>query len=205
MATIVEGDLDVFRAMSYARPATTVSHRIEHDYQRAASVGLMEHGMRMLERAREAYDRVLDNDPWRVARAALNAVASMWGTDEIREIVEYSQLQNAKPTMQRWIMANPTIRALYHEQRCDGYQGSYVDMQPGLVGKMHDDWCTINEGVIMVDPETQDWTASTISWTDMDNTELTLTEKMMILHTHEHVEAGIREGRDVTSMWDDDL
>lgn len=205
MATIISGDQDTFRAMSYARPATTVSHRIEHDYQRALSTGIMHTGLQMLERARQEYERVLDSDPWRLARAAMNRIGSMWGSDVIQVAIEYTQLQNAKPIMQRWIMANPTVRKLYHEQRCDGYQGSYKDYQPGLVGKYHDDWCIVNEGVIHIDPETQDWTASTVSWTDMDGTELTLTEKMMILETHEHAEAGIREGRDVTSVWDDDL
>lgn len=205
MATIIDGDLDVFRAMTYARPAQTVSHRIEHDYQRATSMGLLDQGMHMLQRARQAYEQLMDNDPWRIAKAAIRRVESLWGSDEIRNLVEFHDIQNAKPIMQRWIMANETIRKLYHEQRCDGYQGSYIDTQPGYVGKQHHDWCTLHEGVVKMSEDNDDWSASTISWTDQDNTELTLAEKMLIMETHEHAEAGVRAGKDVTSSWDDDL
>jgi hypothetical protein len=56
--------------------------------------------------------------------------------------------------MQRWIMAEPTVRELYHDQRCDGFSDTYVDMEPGKVGEEHYDWRRVMSGVVRYDDDT---------------------------------------------------
>lgn len=71
----------------------------------------------------------------------------------IIQVYDTSQFQGASLTMQRWIMANPTIRELYHNQRIDGYSSSYIDVEPNQVQVNHYDWRRVMDGIMT---ETED-------------------------------------------------
>lgn len=53
----------------------------------------------------------------------------------IHEINSFQGLQQANPTMQRWIMSHPQVRELYHEQNLDGYSDSYQNVFGKEVGE----------------------------------------------------------------------
>lgn len=105
--------------------------------------------------AGQLFDKFYGSDAMRAARGALRKVKSLWDRDDIRELFNITELQQAKPVMQRWNMAEPTYRKLYHQQICDGYSGSYVDMEPGVVGEAHYDYRRVTDG-LMVDHEDED-------------------------------------------------
>lgn len=71
-------------------------------------------------------------------------------TDRVLSLFELDQFQGASIQMQRWIMSNPTVRQLYHEQRCDGYSDTYVDIDPGLMGEDHYDYRRVMDGVMHI-------------------------------------------------------
>ncbi len=95
-----------------------------------------------------------------LARQLGKKVESMWKTDDIRPLTMIQDIQNATMLMQRWIMACPEVRTLYHNQGCEGYTGSYVDVDPGLVGDQHYDYRRAMDGLVVFDDQ-GDWSATT--------------------------------------------
>mgnify|MGYP001626189315 CR=1 FL=1 len=71
----------------------------------------------------------------------------------IYEINNIEDSQLATVTMQRWLMACPEVRTLYHEQRCNGYSDTYVDVEPEKVGEDHYDWRQVMTGVVRYDSD----------------------------------------------------
>lgn len=71
----------------------------------------------------------------------------------IRELLSFSDLQNANLTMQRYVMANPSIRSSYNEQNCDGYSQTYTNLFKGAVGPSHYDYRRVTDGMLMSTPD----------------------------------------------------
>lgn len=76
-----------------------------------------------------------------------------WDEDRILEIVDLSGFQNAKPTMRKYIMAEPRTRRLYHQGRLDGFGNMYVDDAPDCVGREHTAYREVMQGAFVGDEE----------------------------------------------------
>jgi len=66
-------------------------------------------------------------------------------------IVAYSALEEFRTAnlfMQRYIMANPVIRELFHKQQIDGYADTYIDIEPGSIGEDHYEWRRVMTGMM---------------------------------------------------------
>lgn len=50
-------------------------------------------------------------------------------------LTTFQELQQANPTMQRWVMAHPEVRQLYVDQNLDGYSESYQNVFGDEVGE----------------------------------------------------------------------
>lgn len=83
-----------------------------------------------------------------LARMAVNQVSGVYQHDVVRSINTLEGFQIATPVMQRWLMAEPTVRELYHQQRLDGWSDTYVDHAPGKVGEDHYEWRRVNSGIV---------------------------------------------------------
>ena len=112
---------------------------------------LSDAGRNFMSRATAAFEHYNGSDALRFARNAIRAVEGAFETPRIRELSTLGELTSANPLMQRWIMANPTVRGLYHSQRVDGYSDSYTDMQPGHVGEDHYDYRRVMDGFMSTD------------------------------------------------------
>lgn len=203
MAKVVMGDPTIFSAMVYGQEDPRLTEYVQTQWQ-SWSNRLNDVGNQFIQRAADFHEGVRNSNAMRVARAAMRRVSSLWGTNEIREIREVWQVQNAPDKMVRWIMASPTIRNLYHQQRCDGYSGRYIDVQPNKRGVEHDDYRILMSGMLV---ETEnDWEITT--WAnDIDHVDdnLSFEDKVVVLDAIELAEAAISQGIDPTSKWDDDL
>ena len=71
----------------------------------------------------------------------------------VQELNSFYALQSANITMQRYVMANPTIRQPYIDQNCQGYSETYVDLFKGQVGAEHYDYRRVTDGMLMSTPE----------------------------------------------------
>lgn len=159
-----------------------------------------------MSNASELFDKFYGSEAVRLAKAAVRKVKSIWDRDDIRELFGIGEIQQAKLIMQRWIMAEPTYRHMYHEQRCDGFSNSYVDLEPGAVGDAHYDYRRVMDG-LLVDDEEEGWSMTHyIEDLREGDVDLELDEQLTILSVWDvvamHAKAG---GEDPGSVYGDKL
>lgn len=113
------------------------------------SANLTDAGAAFFSDAAAIYDKFNGSEAMQLARAAVRKVKGIWDRDDVRAMTEIDQTQNAKPVMQRWLMANPTVRHVWQEQRCDGFSDTYKDMHPGTIGESHYDYRRVMDGLLV--------------------------------------------------------
>ncbi|QZA71017.1 hypothetical protein AH06_247 [Erwinia phage AH06] len=129
--------------MSSGRPTQGAMEYFNNQYQgmlqAAQNVGSVAM-QQIYQIATNTYENLMQTRPWELAEAALRQTVHMFDPNTVRQLLNISDLQTAKPVMQRWVMAQPEIRELYQQQRIDGYSETYEDAQPGRVGADHYDY-----------------------------------------------------------------
>jgi hypothetical protein len=202
MIQVSIGDPDEFNALVYGvqKHPGTVSY-LENQLNRLStwSNTLTEAGKSFFSNAAQLIEQFNGSDAMRLARAALRKAGSLFQSNEIRSIWDLAELQHAPVIMQRYIMAEPTVRELFNQQRCDGYSETYVDMYPGTIGENHYDYRRVMTGMVQTvtvddDPDV-DWVCRTfIDDLVEGDRELLLEEKTDILNTWDMVASLIKEG-----------
>lgn len=142
----------------------------------------------------------------RAIKSFRRKVEGIFEQDVIKPLFSIEELQKATLVMQRFIMAQPDIRALYHQQRCDGYSSTYIDMQPDAIGDKHYDYRRVMDGLGVVDDE--DALNFTYYYDDVpdDEIQLTLLDKVDITSTWSRIKDFIDQGKDdPTSVFGDTL
>lgn len=117
---------------------------------------------------------------------ARSVIGKMTSKTDLPYIVSYDtlhELQNASVVMQRWLMANPTVRIKYQQQLCDGYSDTYIDQEPGAIGRNHYDYQLATNGMLEFDEDGR-W-KTTIYFNDLREGDrpLILEEKIAIHHS----------------------
>lgn len=107
----------------------------------------------------------------------------------------FEQLQNANPTMQRWVMSHPETRQLYLDQNLDGYSGQYHNVFGKGVGENDYNWRRVMDSVL-VHPETSDDSYVRRYHEDliMGDTELNHRKKKVVLDTWNTMDLLLHEG-----------
>jgi hypothetical protein len=73
-------------------------------------------------------------------------------------------------------MANPELRTLYLNQSCEGFAGSYINLQGDAVGVAQYDYRRVTDGMLLVQPDHVEWNDFYENIPDTDK-ELELYEK----------------------------
>lgn len=206
MARVITGDVDVFRASMYGPPQQSViNHVRNHLYSAAERMGAV--GQSIIQYAEESIDRAVNSDAYRLANAALRRVTSIWDANEIRALCEIWQVQNAKPVMMEYVMAEPTIRRLYQQGLCEAYGPEYIDHNKSDIGENHVVWQRVNSGMVTIgtDEDDFDWHSTTYGNSDDDTPELHFEQQLDIHQTWDTIRDSISKGIDPTSRYDADL
>lgn len=205
MVQVVVGGARDFNAMVYGydrHPGTM--QFLENQFTNVSST-LTEAGRSFFSNAKDVFESFTNSDAMRAARNALRKAGGLFQRDEIRSIWELADLQTAKPTMQRYIMAMPEIRRLWQEQRIDGYSNTYVDMYPGTIGENHYDYRRMTNALVQETPDDDE--AEYVIKEHIDDLvdgdrELDIDEKADLDYTREVAKAVIDIGiDDPTSEW----
>jgi hypothetical protein len=206
MAQILEGGSLTFDSLAYGRPHPGTQQFLTAQLDRATNY-LTSAGQQFMAGVHDLYDRLSGSTAARMLRAAGRGIRSMWQLDEIRAVQTIGDFQHAPPMMQRWIMADPMLRAMYIDQRIDGYSETYVDVDPGKVGEAHYDYRRATDGLIFDNPDDDGWTATTYFEELLpDDVELTLEEQVDIQNTWAWMREVIKQGKeDPTSRFNADL
>ena len=146
--------VDAFDALAFGTPLQSNLDYFQQQYQQVmqnASHFVGDIGNKFMQSVQNIYQTYVS--PAAVER--IKSVLRVAGDDNMNNIVKplegLEALQQASLTMQRWVMTNPIIRETYHQQRCDGYSDTYLDMDPGTVGIVHYDYRICTEGYVYVE------------------------------------------------------
>jgi hypothetical protein len=173
-------------------------------YERLGNVAtsLTNMGAKFVNESKAIYDKI--NDPMLLykAKAALFNTQHIFNERGITHLSSATELQQANLNMQRWVMAQPDIRQLYHEQKCDGFSQSYVDYEPGKVGEHHRDYRLVmhevvqytKEGNMKVDTYYEDVLEGDVT--------LSLMDKANILSTWDLLSMFAKAGNDINDPTD---
>lgn len=147
---IVNGGLDAFNALRGGFPTQSSVNQIQQMYQ--SSMGYLNEAQRtIMENARVAYRMLTQNESANLLRNLGTKIVNVWSSG-IQRLESLEEVQTANNLMQRWVMAHPTTRNLYLQNRCDGYGESYENVQGDHVGAAQFDYRRVMTGV-MITPE----------------------------------------------------
>ncbi len=204
MAVVLTGGADALDGILYSQVNPGTLAFINNNNSNFSAM-LNQSAAQFFQTTAAFYDRFDQSAAIRAARAAMRMVDNFWQTPGVHEYREIGQFQHAHPDMQRWIMAEPMTRQLYHEQRCDGYSDTYVDREPGLVGERQYDYRRVMNGVFHTRGE--DFVAVTYHEDLLEgDRDLTLLEQADILDTWRSLRSFMKANReDPTSKYNASL
>lgn len=146
----ISGGHLAFRALMFGTPHPGTVKYMDEQYERVQQISplLNEAGQQFYAQYQQAWQEFSSAEAIRLARAALGKVESALQPNVIRSMWELPHFQNASPINQRFIMANPVVRELFHAQRLDGFSNSYVDYSPKDIGESHYDYRRVIDGIV---------------------------------------------------------
>jgi len=181
MAQLIQGGAMMFDSLLYGQPHPNTQNFLARQFE-SLSHNLQGASQDFVQRASEMYERLAGSDAMRMMRAAGRTIRAAWQVNEIRPLYTMGDFQQAPLVMQRWLMAEPTARKLWQEQKIEGY-ADYVDLQPGVRGADHYDFRRVDNGIVHLvetdDEEGSTWHATTYFEDLLENdTDFTLEEQV---------------------------
>ena len=199
MATVVYGTTNDFNAGIYSEPHPNTVRFLQNqmeNYAQASST-FVGAATSFVDKAKQVYEEFLNSETVRRSRAALDRMASAFQTNDIRWLRTPTEVQQAPPIMQRFIMAEPGLRKLFIDQRCSGYDGEYVDLEPGKIGLDHYDYRRVVNGMALDDPDDGGWVVHEFVEDLRDgDRELETSEKIAGLNTWDLVRSMLERGKE---------
>lgn len=186
------------------------NQRFFYDQVNRFSDSLTNIGKSFMETSKDIYNMINDSSAIRMAKAAIRAAKGIFHPNTVYEINNIDDMRSAQAIMQRYIMAQPDIRKLFNDQRCDGYSDTYVDMEPGRIGENHYDYRRVMTGVI-VDTEDDEegncdsWSKHFLDELRDGDRDLDHLEKTMIVKTWESIKLMISANQDPTNIFGGEL
>lgn len=107
-------------------------------------------GLQFMQKAKAEADMHYDPNAIQRAMLGLESLSVMERPDVVYYLGNTTDLRLAQPTMQRWLMAEPTIREKFNEQLVTGYD-NYFDAEPGAIGEHHYDYRRVMNGDFRID------------------------------------------------------
>lgn len=150
---------------------------------------------------------------WRIVNATRKAVAGVQGFDApdvITPMYTDEAFLKTPVLMQRFIMADPVIRELYHKKRIDGWSDTYVDNYPKVIGPDHLDYRIVKHGIVerTVTPENVTQYAVTEFKHSIGEREVKLSasNQLDLCRTTMFVRSKMSRGKnDLTSLYDEEV
>jgi DNA-binding transcriptional LysR family regulator len=174
----------------------------------AFSQSLTDVGRKFLETSREIYEKINDAVAVRAAKAALRMSKGLFHPNAIVPLETLDELRSAQPVMQRYIMAEPMLRSLYHQQRIDGYSDTYQDIQPGIIGEDHYDYRRVMTGNIQEEVRNGEevWVARQyLDEIHPDDRELDIQERHLVISAWDLAKKFLQTKQDPTNIFGGDV
>lgn len=202
MAQFYNTGLDGFEAARFAQPhPNTIAYIQNHLNLSQQFVNPQNEAF--LNRSYEMFDKYYGAETLQRMRTLSNVIGGNWQDDQrVRWINNVDDLQVAPHVMQRWLMAEPTTRQMYHQRRIDGYSDSYVDPEPGKIGEDHYDYRRVMNGILQQAEDQSLYSVEYIEDLMEGDPELLADEQFDIIRSWETLALNMLSGSDdPTSLW----
>lgn len=148
---VINGTRESAMAITYGLPHhDTIKYLNEKMNQVASSLGQVPDAVKgMFQSLRTSFNQFFSDEAVERARKELSVQSLDINPAAIAALVELELLQKASISMQRWVMAEPTVRNMFHQQRLHGYNETYFDTDPGCVGDRHYDYRRAIDGLVI--------------------------------------------------------
>lgn len=198
-----DGMLDEFGVLAYGRKNEATVQFLQQRYERIDEIStLTDYGRDWYGRSREVFYNANGADAMRYARSVLRKVDNVFQTNMIRPLTSVYDIQHSPAIMHRYLMAEENTRRLYQNQRIDGFSETYVDHNPGTIGRDHYDYRRVTNGLVREDTE-YDYAVSFHIGDDLleGDRELDGAEKIMVASAWDIMRASyqVAGGEDTTS------
>lgn len=114
-------------------------------------------GQQFFDQARTMYDVVSNSQAMQMLRNLREKTGGVWNADQIQPLTTLESIQTAAPVMQRWIMAEPTIRERYLNGEMEGYSDTYTNPHGDCIADRHIDWRMVMSGSVDVPEDDSPW------------------------------------------------
>lgn len=151
-ANVISGDSLEFNALIYPTQHPNTLQYISNSLSQLPNI-LTDQSRDLYQLAQQRYNQYYGSEARQRAFHALSMLNNGYQENTIYPVKTIEQSQAATLTMQRWIMSEPNIRTLYHNQQCDGYSDTYVDVEPNKVGEDHYDYRRAMSGIVRYDSD----------------------------------------------------
>jgi hypothetical protein len=149
---VIPGDSLEFNALLYPAQHPNTIQYIQNSINQMPMI-LQDSARDLYIAAQQRYNQYNSSEARQRVFHALSALDNIRQENVIYAIKSLDQCQSATLTMQRWVMAEPNVRTLYHNQQCDGYSDTYVDVEPNKIGVDHYDYRRAMSGVVRYDKD----------------------------------------------------
>lgn len=207
---MIPGGYDGIDSVFSSKPLPSTMQYFDNQYQsmvQAAQTVGNTALQQIYQVAQQTYNYVMDTRPWEAAEALMRQATHMFDPNAVRALHTLAELQTAKPVMQRWIMACPEVREMYHNNQIDGYSATYEDAQPKYIGAQHYDYRMATTGMVELNEETADW-KSTTYFEELvgEDRELSFLDKVDVMISWSQIQHHMRTQQyDPTSVWNNKL
>jgi hypothetical protein len=200
------GSADAWCAAVYGQNSANALNFLQEQYQRIGGYAT-EAARNFYESSKKAFNHFNGTQAMQYARKVLGELNMASEAKYIIEMTTLKDFQTCSVTMQRWVMACPDIRELYHKQRCDGYSSTYQDLHPGKIGEDHYDYRRAVNGLAEFK---EDGGYEAVIYSEElhdDDRELDFGEQLAIRHTWLAAQALLKfsGNKDLTSKEDESL
>lgn len=191
---------DEFGVLAYSQKNPATIQFLQHRFNEGmTAIGqtLTDYGRQFYQKSAEVFYAATDSAAMRYANSIRNKVRGMFKRDdEFRYLYTIGEIQQAPPPMQRYLMAEPTYRTLYHDQRASGFEETYVDAYPGLVGLDHPHYREVINHVVMDDDEHDFRISHFLEGEQPGTLELVPDQKFQVLSAWDLIKYAVRTGGD---------
>lgn len=192
---VYSDDPSVFDHALFPTQHVSNFHYVQQQLQSFSDL-LTDTGRMFMQQYGNHYASINHSEIARKARKAASDAGQAFDASAIVALETVEQLQNAQYNMQRYIMANPMYRALFHSNRVEGYSDTYVDNAPNDIGESHLDYRRATTGLLV---ENDDGFRVRIFMDDVDPEDPPLAhdQRINIARTWGAVEYNVEKGIDI--------
>lgn len=151
---------------------------------------LSTHATNFFNKAVDLYSIISTSDAIQAMRNLVSKKDHAYDINSIYAANTVDTLQTANIVMQRYIMAEPSIRELYLNSSVSGYNGSYVNLHGDAIGSMHYDYRRVTQGMVVRNEDQLQYSHYYDTIGEGDR-ELTIHEKVDILKTWNAVQLAL--------------